>query len=306
LAKRTVKELRVGSRTLEISNIEKVFYPSTGFTKGELIDYYIRIAPVLLPHLKNRPITLKRFPNGTNGMFFYEKRCPAYRPDWVTTAAVWSEGTQSMINFCVINDLPTLAWAANLAVIEFHSYLHTSKDITRPTYLAFDLDPGAPADIISCAEVALWIRDLLKQLGLQSLVKTSGSKGLQIYVPLNSKVTYDQTKPFARAIADLMQREHKKQVVSNMRKDLRKGKVLIDWSQNDDHKTTVSVYSMRAKERPTISTPLLWEEVESAAAKRDAGRLAFEQKDIMRRVEKHGDLFEPVLKMKQKLPKLEL
>lgn len=304
MAKRTVSQLRVGSKTLEVSNVEKVFYPATGFTKGQLIDYYVRMGPIILPHLKNRPITLKRFPNGVGGMFFYEKRCPSHRPDWVTTASVWSEGNNDYIHFCVINDLPTLAWAANLAVLEFHSYLHTSKDVYQPDFIAFDLDPGPPADVITCARVALLIREMLSKLGLESFIKTSGSKGLQLYVPLNTKVTYDQTKPFARAFAQQLETEHRDLVTSNMRKDLRKNKVFIDWSQNDDHKTTVCTYSMRAKERPTVSTPVTWEEIERALKRKDAALLTFEYEQIMKRIDKHGDLFAPVLKMKQKLPKL--
>jgi bifunctional non-homologous end joining protein LigD len=296
-------ELKVGNRVLNLSNLDKVFYPATGFTKGDMIDYYIRVSPALLPHMKDRTMTLKRYPNGVDGMFFYEKRCPAHRPDWVKTASVWSEGNNDYINFCVFNDLPSLVWAANIAVLELHSYLGKAKDVLRPTMIAFDFDPGPPATILECCQVALWVREILEGYGLESFPKTSGSKGLQLYVPLNTAVTYDDTKTFARTIAEVLERKHPKNVVSKMRKDLRGGKVFIDWSQNDDHKTTVSVYSLRAKERPTVSTPVTWDEVGSALKKKDGNLLTFETADVLRRIEKHGDLFAPVQTMKQKLPK---
>ncbi len=251
----TKATLEIEGRQVAVSNLDKVFYPKTGFTKGQVIDYYIRISKVLLPHLKNRPISLKRYPDGVEGFFFYEKQCPSHRPDWVKTAKVAkSEGGE--INYCVMNDLPSLVWAANLADLELHTFLHKAPAIHRPTALAFDLDPGPPADIVQCCQVGLWLKGIFDGLGLECFPKTSGSKGLQVYVPLNSTgVTYDKTKAFAHALALTLEKQFPEMVVSRMQKALRKGKVLVDWSQNDDKKTTINVYSLRAKERPTASTP---------------------------------------------------
>src|SRR5213596_1238529 len=266
-------------------------YPATGFTKGQLIDYYTRVAPYVLPHLHGRPLTLKRYPDGVDGQFFYEKQCPSHRPDWVETAAIWSRHNKRNIDFCLANDLPTLVWTANLADLELHTSLSLAKDINRPTMMVFDLDPGAPAAILECAEVGLWLRELLDRLGLQSFVKTSGSKGLQVYVPLNTKTTYDETKPLAHAAARLLEKREPERVVSSMKKSLRKGKVFVDWSQNDEHKTTVNVYSLRARERPTVSTPVGWEEVEKCLKKKDVNVLVFDSKQALARVEKMGDIF---------------
>ncbi len=296
-------DLNVAGKTLTVSNLDKVLYPEVKFTKSQVIDYYIRIAPVLLPHLKNRPITLKRYPDGVDGFFFYEKQCPAHRPDWIKTAKVPASREEGHIDYCVMNDLPSLVWAANLADLELHTFLHRAPAITRPTALAFDLDPGAPADIVLCCKVALWLRAEFEALGLESFPKTSGSKGLQIYVPINTSTTYEKTKPFAHALAQKLERDHPKEVVSRMQKILRKGKVLIDWSQNDEHKTTINAYSLRAKSHPTVSTPVTWKEVETAVKKRDGKKLVFESHDVLKRVEKLGDLFEPVLKLKQRLPR---
>ncbi len=294
-------ELDVAGRKLMVSNLDKVLYPEAGFTKAQVIDYYIRIAPVLLPHLKNRPITLKRYPDGVEGFFFYEKQCPSHRPAWIKTAAVPSRRREE-INYCLMDGLPALVWAANLADLELHTFLHRAPAITRPTALAFDLDPGPPADIVLCCQVALWIKGVLDGMGLESFPKTSGSKGLQLFVPLNTATSYEKTKPFARELAERMEREHPGVVVSRMQKKVRGGKVLIDWSQNDEHKTTVNVYSLRAKARPTVSAPVAWKEVALTAKKRDAQRLVFESDAVLRRVEKDGDLFEPVLRLKQRLP----
>ena len=296
-------ELIVEGRKLPISNLNKVLYPKAGFTKGELIDYYIRIAPVLLPHLKDRPLTLKRYPNGVEGEFFYEKNCPAHRPAWVKTAKVWSEGNQRHIHYCLAQDLPTLVWAANLADIELHTSLARKKNVARPTMMVFDLDPGPPADIVQCCQVGRWPREVLASLNLKSWAKTSGSKGLQVYVPLNTPVTFDQTKQLSREIAEHLEREHPKLALSKMAKALRKGKVFVDWSQNDEHKTTVNVYSLRAKDQPTVSTPVTWEEVEHTLKKKDPKLLIFPSHRVLKRVEKLGDLFEPVENVKQKLPK---
>ena len=294
--------VEVDGRSLKLSNLDKVLYPDVGFTKGQVIDYYVRIAPALLPHLEARPLTMKRYPNGVGGMFFYEKNCPTHRPEWVKTVKVWSEGNNRWMDYCLIEDLPTLVWAANLADLELHTSLSLGKKILQPTFIVFDLDPGPPADMVLCCQVGLWVRDIFAKLGLQSFAKTSGSKGLQIYVPLNTPVTYDQTKPFAHELARVLERQHPDLVVSDMKKTLRTGKVFVDWSQNDDHKTTVCVYSLRAKERPTASTPVTWREVENCLKKRDAKLLVFDSAQVVERVKQHGDLFEPVLRVKQKLP----
>src|SRR6476620_6849189 len=298
-------ELIVDDRKLQVSNLDKVLYPKPGFTKGQVIDYYIRIAPMLLPHLRDRPLTMKRYPNGVDAEFFYEKNCPSHRPSWVKTAKVWSHGNNRVMHYCLFQDLPTLVWAANLADLELHTSLARKKAVARPTMMVFDLDPGPPANIVQCCQVGLWLRDLFEHWGLQCFPKTSGSKGLQVYVPLNTPTTYHVTKPFANALARLLEHDHSELVVSDMKKEVRTGKVFVDWSQNDEHKTTVSVYSLRARERPTVSTPVTWEEVERAMKKKDAGLLVFEAHQVLDRVEKMGDLFLPVLKLKQKLPKLE-
>jgi bifunctional non-homologous end joining protein LigD len=299
----TRSELKVAGRSLSVSNLDKVLYPKAGFTKGQVIDYYIRVAPVLLPHLKNRPITLKRYPDGVEGFFFYEKQCPPHRPEWIKTTTVPSERrAEKRIDYCVIDDLPALVWAANLADLELHTFLHRAPAIGKPTAMAFDLDPGAPADMVLCCQVGLWLKEALAGMGLESFPKTSGSKGLQLFVPINSAATYEKTKALSHGLAEQLEREHPEAVVSNMQKALRTGKVLIDWSQNDEHKTTVNVYSLRAKEQPTVSTPVTWAEVERCLKKKDAKLLSFTSDAALKRVEKHGDLFEPVLKMKQKLP----
>ena len=297
--------IEVEGREIKLSNLEKVLYPKAGFTKGQVIDYYVRIAPALLPHLAGRPLTLKRYPNGVDGMHFYEKNCPKYRPPWMKTAKVWSEGNHRFMDYCVVADLPTLVWLANLADLELHTWLARAPETQRPTVIAFDLDPGAPADIVQCCQVGLWIRAIFEQLGLQAFAKTSGSKGLQVYVPLNTAVTYEQTKPFAKAIARLLEERHPGQVVSDMKKSLRVNKVFVDWSQNDDYKTTVSVYSLRAREKPAVSTPVSWQEVENCLAKKDPELLVFTSDQVLQRVEKMGDLFDAVLKLRQKLPPLE-
>jgi bifunctional non-homologous end joining protein LigD len=294
--------IEVEGRQIKLSNLEKVLYPKAGFTKGQVIDYYVRIAPVLLPHLADRALTLKRYPNGVEGMFFYEKNCPTYRPSWMKTAKVWSEGNNRFMHYCVVADLPTLVWLGNLADLELHTSLSRAPETNRPTVIAFDLDPGAPANIVQCCQVGLWVRDIFEQFGLQAFAKTSGSKGLQVYVPLNTAVTYEQTKPFAKAIAQLLEERHPEQVVSDMKKALRVNKVFVDWSQNDDYKTTVNVYSLRAKDQPTVSTPVTWKEVETCLKKADPELLVFTSDQVLQRVEKFGDLFEPVLKLKQKLP----
>lgn len=296
--------VEIGGRRLKLTNLEKVLYPAAGFTKGQVIDYYARIAPVLVPHLAGKPLTLKRYPSGVDQEFFFEKNATKHRPDWVKTAPIWSEGNQREINYILANDLATIVWLANLAAIELHPSLSLAADIECPRTMVFDLDPGPPADIVQCCQVGVWLRDIFEHFKLESFPKTSGSKGLQIYVPLNTKTSYDETKPFAHALARLLEDEHRDLVVSDMKKAIRTGKVLVDWSQNDEHKTTVSVYSLRARERPTVSTPVTWGEVERALKKKDAGLLAFEASQVLQRVKKMGDLLAPLLKLKQKLPKL--
>jgi bifunctional non-homologous end joining protein LigD len=295
--------LDVDGTKVDVSNLDKIFYPKAGFTKGDVIDYYVRVSSALLPHLKKRPITLKRYPDGVEGFFFYEKKCPDHRPKWMkTTKVAKSEGGD--INYCVINDLPSLIWAANLADLELHTFLHKAPSIRRPTALAFDLDPGPPADIVLCCQVGLWLKNLFDALKMESFAKTSGSKGLQVYVPINSPVTYDKTKALSHAVAELLEAQSPETVTSNMQKSRRPGKVLVDWSQNDEHKTTVNVYSLRAKDYPSVSTPVTWEEVETVVRTKNATSLQFVSKDVLNRVEKLGDLFAPVLSLEQKLPAL--
>jgi bifunctional non-homologous end joining protein LigD len=296
--------IEVEGRKLKLTNLDKVLYPAAGFSKGQVLDFYVRIAPVLVPQLAGRPLTMKRYPEGVDQEYFFEKNAPMHRPDWVKTAPVWSESNRRTIHFILANDLPTLVWIANLASIELHPSLSLASDLATPTTIVFDLDPGPPANIVQCAQVGLWVRDIFDHFGLRSFPKTSGSKGMQIYVPLNTKTSYEQTKSFAHAIARLLEQEHPELVVSDMKKAVRTNKVFVDWSQNDAHKTTISVYSLRARERPTVSTPVTWDEVEQTLKKKDAQRLVFEAKDVLARVEKMGDLFEPVPTLKQKLPQL--
>jgi bifunctional non-homologous end joining protein LigD len=302
---KTESTIQVEDREIKLSNMEKVLYPKAGFTKGQVIDYYIRIAPVLLPHLANRALTLKRYPNGVEGMHFYEKNCPSYRPDWMKTIKVWSGGNNKFMDYCSVADLPSLVWLANLADLELHTSLSRSERLDQPTVIAFDLDPGPPATIVQCCQVGIWVRDLFAGFGLKAFAKTSGSKGLQVYVPLNTPVTYDQTKPFAKAVARLLEALHPDLVVSDMKKALRSNKVFVDWSQNDSYKTTINVYSLRAKDQPTVSTPVSWKEVEECLEQADPELLVFTADQALKRVEKEGDLFEPVLNLKQKLPKIE-
>ena len=296
--------VEVGGHRLKLTNLEKVLYPATGFTKGQVIDYYARIASVLVPHLAGKPLTLKRYPSGVDEQFFFEKNATKHRPDWVQTAPIWSGHNQREINYILANDLATMVWLANLAAIELHPSLSLARDMSCPRMLVFDLDPGPPANIVQCCQVGMWLRAVFDHFKLESFPKTSGSKGLQIYVPLNTKTTYDETKAFAHAMARLLENEHRDLVVSDMKKAVRENKVFVDWSQNDEHKTTVSVYSLRARERPTVSTPVTWEEVERALKKKDVSLLVFEAHQVLERVQKSGDLFAPVLALKQKLPNL--
>ncbi|HLX62910.1 MAG TPA: non-homologous end-joining DNA ligase [Planctomycetota bacterium] len=298
---KTTELVKIGNRELSVSNTGKVFYPQTGFTKGEMLKYYVDIAPAMLPHLKDRPLSFKRYPDGVEGLSFFEKNCPSHRPEWVETTAVWSEQKQANTNYCVINELPALVWAANLGVIEFHSSLSKKDKIETPTMMVFDLDPGEGARIVECCQAGLWVRDALEAAGLECFAKTSGSKGLQLYAPLNSKASYEQTKTLAHELALELEREHPDQIVSKMAKVLRKGKVFIDWSQNDPHKTTVCAYSMRAKPVESASTPVKWGEVRAALKKRSPDLLKFTPAQVVKRVQCWGDLFEPVVKLKQRI-----
>jgi bifunctional non-homologous end joining protein LigD len=291
----------VEGRELKLSNLDKVLYPKTRFAKRDLIEYYAAIAPTMLPHLQGRALTVTRWPDGVQGKSFFQKQTPAHAPDWVRTVTLPSE--RKPIDYTLVEDLATLVWLANLAAIELHTPLARAEQVDRPTTLVFDLDPGEPATIVECCRVASQLHSMFENLGLQSFAKTSGSKGLQLYVPLNSPdVTFEQTKPFARAVAELFEQTEPDLVVSRMTKSRRKGKVLIDWSQNDRNKTTVCAYSLRATERPTASTPVAWEEVAAALDAGDPKLLVFEADAVLERVAERGDLFAPVLSLVQPLP----
>jgi bifunctional non-homologous end joining protein LigD len=291
----------VAGRRLKLTNLDKVMYPSAGFTKGDVIEYYTRVAPVLMPHLRNRPLTLKRYPDGVDGEVFYQKQAPKHRPDWVKTVRIPTRDRD--IDFVVVTGLPTLVWLANLADLELHTSLARATSVDRPTALVFDLDPGAPATVVECCRVALLIRRLGDHLGLEFWAKTSGSKGLQLYAPLNGRAGFDRTKEFAHAVATRLETEHPDLVVTTVKREVRDGRVLIDWSQNALMRTTVNVYSLRARERPTVSTPVTWAEVERAAREGDPELLVFDWQQALERVERAGDLFQPVLKVRQALPR---
>jgi bifunctional non-homologous end joining protein LigD len=302
------RQVEVEGKELKLSNLDKVLYPKTGFTKGEMVDYYAKVAPALVPHLSGRAVTLRRFPEGVEDLdaAFYEKRCPKHRPKWVKTAKVEAGPRAGVIEFCVCDSLPTLVWMAQLAAIELHPSLSKSRAPKRPTSLVFDLDPGPPADVVDCSRVALRLREILTQLDLECFVKTSGSKGMQLYVPLNTKISYEQTRPFGQALGQIVANQDPENILAKMgKKTDRSGKVLIDWYQNNERKTTISVYSLRARERPTCSTPITWDEVEQAAESGDGSHLVFETSDVLERIEKHGDLFAPVLELEQGLPELQ-
>jgi bifunctional non-homologous end joining protein LigD len=296
-------EVEIDGRRLSLSNLEKPMYPEAGFTKGHVIDYYTRVAPAVLGHLRDRPLTLKRYPDGVEGGHFYEKQCPSHAPDWVQTTRVnSSRARDGKIDFCLANDLPTLVWLANLADLELHTSLALARDYSTPTVIAFDLDPGEPATIVECAEVALELRMVFEHLGMEAFPKTSGSKGMQVYVPLNTAADYARTRPFSHGLAQLLERRRPELVVSEMAKVKRHGKVFVDWSQNADFKTTVCVYSLRARPEPTVSTPLSWDEVEDVTVSRDPDDLVFTAPEVLERVASRGDLFAPVVELRQELP----
>ena len=291
--------VELDGRQLKISNLDKVLYPETGFTKGEVIDYYVRVASAMLPHVGDRGITLRRYPNGVDGTSFFEKRCPSHRPDWIGTFAGPGD-RNGTIGYCALDSVPALAWAANMAALEIHAPMARGADIESPTMCVFDLDPGPRTGMQECAEVALDIKDVLDRLaGLRCLPKTSGSKGMQLYVPLNTPHTHEHCAEFAHAVAQVLEKHHGQRVTSVMKKAVRPGKVFIDWSQNSRHKTTVAVYSLRARPRPTASTPLTWDEVDAAAS---GTPLSFEAPAVLARLDEHGDLFADALTLTQELP----
>jgi bifunctional non-homologous end joining protein LigD len=295
-------EVDVDGRRLRLSNLGKVLYPATGFTKAEVVDYYARIAPTMLTHLGGRAATLRRFPNGVEGQSFYEKNCPSHRPEWVPTVHIG--GSDGDVRYCDLNEVAAVVWVANLAALELHTPMARAADPDTPTMVVFDLDPGAPAGMLECAEVGLMIRDVLAGIDLDCVAKTSGSKGLQLYLPLNTACDYDASSRFARTVAQLLEQKHPGLVVSQQRKELRKGKVLVDWSQNSRHKTTVCAYSLRAREHPTVSTPVTWDEVEAALDAGDPDQLRFEARQVLERVAELGDLFAPAAELRQHLPAL--
>ena len=295
----------VDGKEITLSNLNKVMYPKTGFTKGQVIEYYREVAPYILPHLKDRPITLKRFPDGVSGEYFYEKRAPSHAPRWIKTFAVGRRSENSVIDYILINDLPTLMWSANMANLEMHPFLGRAPHLDQPTMIVFDLDPGEGADILRSCEAAFLVKDLLDRLDLEAFVKVSGSKGIHLHVPLNGKISYEASQPFAKSIAQTLENEHPRLIVSEMPKARRKGKVLVDWSQNSEHKSTAAVYSLRARiDGPFAALPVTWDELNKALKSKDLAMLFFRPDAALERVKKLGDLFEPLLKLKQNLPRL--
>jgi bifunctional non-homologous end joining protein LigD len=295
-----VTEVQIEGRQLRLSNLDKLMYPEAGFTKADVVDYYAHIGPTMVPHLADRAVTMVRWPDGVEGGSFFEKRCPKHAPEWMRRAAVEEDLVQ-----CVMDDLPSLVWAANMASLELHTLQARVSEPSRPTSMVFDLDPGAPAGILDCARVGLELRDVLADLGLTAVVKTSGSKGLHLAVPLNTRdVTADDTKEFAKALGQLLAKRDAKRVTTVMKKENRPGKVFVDWSQNDRHKTTVCAYSLRARPHPSVSTPVTWNEVSAAMDKGEEGALAFEASDVLPRVERLGDLYAANLELEQALPAL--
>jgi bifunctional non-homologous end joining protein LigD len=283
-------------RALTLSSLERVVWPEAGFTKGEMLDYYARVAPWLLPHLAGRPVTLARFPEGVAGHGWYQTRCRP-RPSWVRAHPLGEQ------EYCLIDDLATLMWAANVGAIEFHPFLARAERIEEPTVAVFDLDPGPPAGLLECAGAALRLRGLLAGIGLDCFPKTSGSVGLHVYVPLNAPHTYAETKPFAREVARVLAQEHPGEIVDRTARRVRGGKVLVDWGQNDLNKSTAGAYSLRAVTRPTVSTPLTWDDVEEAVDRGEPARLVFEPADVLARLAREGDLFRPVLEVVQEVPR---
>ena len=291
-------QVTVEGRRLALSNLDKIMYPAVGFTKAEVIDYYVRVASAMLPHVRGRGITMKRYPDGVSGDFFFEKRCPGHRPEWIgTTEGPGDRG--GAIHYCCLDETAALAWSANMASLEIHAPMARGTDVDTPTMVVFDLDPGAPADITECCQVALEIRDVLEALGLDAWPKTSGNKGMQVYVPLNTPHTHEHASAFARAVGQLLARDAPKRITTTMKKSERTGKVFIDWSQNVHFKTTVAPYSLRANPSPTVSTPITWEEVVAGSG---GAPLVFTAADVLERTEELGDLFAPTATLEQQLP----
>ncbi len=288
----------VGDRSLSLVNLDKVFYPEAGFTKAQVIDYYARIAPVMVSHVERRCMTLRRWPNGVNGQSFFNKRCPSPRPPWVSVS-IGPGDRDGDIPYCRLDEPAALVWTANLAAIELHAPMARADDIESPTMAVFDLDPGPPAGMRECCQVALDLHEVLAAVGLEAFPKTSGSKGLQVYVPLNTPHTHDHAAGFARACGQLLARQQPDRVLVEMTKSLRGGKVFVDWSQNSRHKTTIAVYSLRALAQPTVSTPLSWDEVAAGAGGQP---LTFEAAEVLDRVAARGDLFAPTTTLQQQLP----
>lgn len=291
----------VKNRQLKLTNLDKVLYPQVPFTKAQVLDYYAHVSSAILPYLKNRPLTLKRYPNGVASSHFYERMCPSHRPSWMPTVRIASESAGRNVDYCMVNDAAALIWVANLASIELHTLLATVRRLDRPTFIVFDLDPGAGATIHHCAQAAIQLRDLLEREGLRTFAKTSGSKGVHVYLPLNTPVAYEQTKTFARSAAMEIERSNPSRITTNMRRDTRKGKVFIDWSQNDAHKTTVTAYSLRALERPYVSAPISWNELEALGKGRSARSVNFDSAQVLSRLDSMGDLFQPVLQVRQRI-----
>jgi len=290
--------VELDGRRLTVSNLDKVMYPVFGFTKAQVIDYYVRIAPTMLPHIRDRGVTLRRWPDGVTGGSFFEKRCPSHRPDWVEVC-LGPGDRRGGIGYCRLDSAAALAWTANLAALEIHAPMARCGETDTPAMLVFDLDPGSPAGIAECARIALEIRHVLDSVGLASFAKTSGRKGMQVYVPLNTAHSHGQCADFALAVAGLVQRRRPGEVVSEMARAARRGRVLIDWSQNSRHKTTIAPYSLRAEDRPTVSTPVSWDETADAA---DGEPLVFSAADVLERVRLHGDLFAATVSLRQQLP----
>lgn len=300
----TGKIIEIKGRRLALANLEKVLYPACGFTKADVLEYYRRMATAILPHLQDRALTMKRYPAGVDKPFFFEKRCPVHRPPWAQTAEIRLEGGEPM-TVCLVNDLETLLWVANLASLELHVPLARAGSPETPDAMVFDLDPGAPANILDCAKVALILRDLLARLGLASLVKTSGQKGLHVFVPLNdTAATFAATKQFSRTVAVILEKNFPELVTAKMAKSSRTGKVFLNWEQNDASLTMICVYSLRAREKPFVSCPLEWQELEQLAGLGDPEKLQILQAEALRRAEERGDLFREVLMKEQRLPHL--
>lgn len=288
----------IAGRSLKVTNLTKVLYPMVGFTKAQVIEYYVKIAPVMLPHIEDRGVTFKRWPDGVTGESFFNKRCPNHRPDWVGTC-LGPGDRGGGIDYCQLSEVASLAWAANLAALEIHGPMARCDDLESPTMLVFDLDPGEPATIVQCCQIALAIKDVLDTVGLMSVAKTSGSKGMQLYVPLNTPHTHAHASDFALAVAQLLEKQMPTAVTATMAKKERPNKIFIDWSQNSRHKTTIAPYSLRGKDRPTVSTPISWDEVADGA---DGEPLSFEAFEVLERVEEFGDLFEDAVSVEQELP----